>query len=134
MRRRWLWAAAALLSVGACGPTAAELLSAGQWSAAARLAVADRSLCGLAMSCSGAVQVMASEGAGRAEVHGAAAACALPRAQFGQQLLAWAGVAGAVEAVAEAVAEQLRERAAARRAVLEQAAGDLAAERQRCQP
>lgn len=121
-----------LLLTGGCGATSAELLAAGQWSAAARLAVADLSLCGPAMDCSGTVQVMASEGAGRSEVRRAATACALPRAQIGRHLLSWAGVAGAVEAVAEAVAEQLRERATARRAVLEQATGDLAAERQRC--
>lgn len=134
MRQSRLRIVVLLLCVGGCGPTSAELLSAGQWSAAARLASSNRGLCASALACSGAVQVMASEGAGRGAVREAATACALPRAAIGRQLLSWAGVAGAVEVVADAVAEQLRERAAARRAVLEQSSDDLAVERQRCQP
>lgn len=118
----------------ACIPTPAQLLRAGQWSAAAALASADRSMCVPAMRCSGAVQVLAAEGAGRAEWQEVAAACVLPRPTPGRALIGLEGVAGAVAAVADAVAEQLRERSAIRRAVSQQAADDLATERRRCLP
>ena len=122
---------AALLLTG-CSVTSSQLLRAGQWSAAAALASADRSMCVPAMRCSGAVQVLAAEGAGRVEWQETAKACVLPRPAVGSALIGLEGVAGAVAAVADAVAEQLRERAAIRRAVLHQATADLAAERRRC--
>ena len=122
---------AALLLTG-CSVTSSQLLRAGQWSAAAALASADRSMCVPAMRCSGAVQVLAAEGAGRVEWQEAAKACVLPRPAVGSALIGLEGVAGAVAAVADAVVKHLRERAAIRRAVLHQATADLAAERRRC--
>lgn len=129
-----VWLAVCLSGVAACAPTSAQLLRAGQWSAAAALASADRALCHPAMRCSGAVQILAAEGAGRAEWAEARTTCALPRPAAGAALIGLEGVAGAVAAVADAVAEQLRERAAVRRAVMEQATADLATERRRCGP
>lgn len=129
--RAWLLAAVVLF---ACVPTPAQLLRASQWSAAAALASADRTLCAPAMRCSGAVQVLAAPGSGRAEWSEAQQACVLPRPTPGRALIGLEGVAGAVAAVADAVAEQLRERAALRRAVSQQAADDLATERRRCLP
>ena len=122
---------AALLLTG-CSVTSSQLLHAGQWSAAAALASADRSMCVPAMRCSGAVQVLAAEGAGRVEWQETAKACVLPRPAVGSALIGLEGVAGAVAAVADAVVKHLRERAAIRRAVLHQATADLAAERRRC--
>lgn len=124
-------ALAAILLSG-CSVTSAQLLRAGQWSAAAALASADRAMCAPALRCSGAVQILAAEGAGRAEWADASAACVLPRPAAGTALIGLEGVAGAVAAVADAVTEQLRERAAVRREVQRQATADLATERRRC--
>lgn len=127
--RAWLLAAVVLF---ACVPTPAQLLRASQWSAAAALASADRTLCAPAMRCSGAVQVLAAPGSGRVEWADAQAACMLPRSDTGRALIGLDGLAGAVEAVADAVVKHLQEQAAIRRAVLHQATQDLATERQRC--
>lgn len=125
-------AAALCLLLAGCIPTPAQLLLAGQWSAAAALKAADPALCGPAMRCSGAVQVLAAPGSGRAEWSAAQAACILPKSDAGRALIGLEGLAGAVEAVAKAVAEHLQETAAIRRAVLHGATSNLAAERKRC--
>ena len=116
----------------ACIPTPAQLLRASQWSAAAALKSADPALCEPAMRCSGAVQVLAAPGSGRAEWSEAQAACVLPRSAAGRALIGLDGLAGTVEAVADAVVKHLQEQAAIRRSVLHQATGDLATERKRC--
>lgn len=120
------------LALCACIPTPAQLLRASQWSAAAALASADPALCQPALRCSGAVQILAAPGSGRAEWSEAQAACVLPRSATGRSLVGLDGLAGAVEAVADAVVKHLQEQAAIRRSVLHQATGDLAVERKRC--
>ena len=124
---------AALLLTG-CSVTSSQLLRASQWSAAAALASADPAMCHPAIRCSGAVQVLAAPGSGRAEWSEAQAACVLPRPAAGRALVGLEGIAGAVEAVADAVVKHLQEQAAIRRAVLHQATADMATERRRCLP
>jgi hypothetical protein len=124
-----------MMGLAGCAPTAAELLTAGRWSSAARAACfADVALREPAMGCSSSVQAMASEGARRKEVRTAAAACDLPN---GAARRAFAGALGplldAAGELAAALAEQLREREAIRQAVLRQAIADLEAE-QLCLP
>jgi hypothetical protein len=126
--------AVGLLIVGGCSPTSAELLRGGHWSSRARAACSvDPALRGPAISCSSAVQVMASEGAGRKDVNSTDKACALSQ---GPLIVAAAAIGPLLDAagqLAAALAEQLREREAIRQAVLRQATADLEAE-QLCFP
>lgn len=117
----------------ACSPTAAELITAGRWSAGARdSCLTDLERCKPAIGCSGAVQVMASEGAGRPHVRAAEVACVPPS---GSVRAAWTlgQLAEAAGEVAGALAERLRERERVRVEVLRQATSDLAAEKLRAE-
>lgn len=126
-------AALALLLCG-CPATSAELLQAGQWSAAARVAVKDRELCAPAQACSAAVQILASEGAKRSLVAPTAAACLLPRAtRPAAPIISLDGFVALADAAARAAAAALAERETVRQLVLQQATADLNAERVRCQ-
>jgi len=125
--------AALALLLCACAPTASDLLAAGQMSAAARVAVKDRELCAPAQACSAAVQILASEGAGRAQVKASAAACLLPRpARLAVPIISLDGFIALADAAARAAAAALAERETVRQLVLQQATADLNAERVRC--
>lgn len=121
------------LLLSGCSPTSAELLTAGQWSAAARVAVKDPALCAPAQACSAAVQVMASEGAGRAQAKAGAVACVLPRpVRPAVPIISLDGFIALADAAARAAAAALAERETVRQMVLQQATADLMAERDRC--
>lgn len=126
-------ASALALLLCACSPTSAELLQAGQWSAAARVAVKDRELCAPAQACSAAVQILASDGAKRSLVASTAAACLLPRAaRPAVPIISLDGFVALADAAARAAAAALAERETVRQLVLQQATADLMAERVRC--
>lgn len=126
-------AAALVLLLAACAPTSADLLIAGQWSTAARVAVKDPALCAPAQACSAAVQILASEGAGRSLVAPTAAACLLPRAaRPAVPIISLDGFIALADAAARAAAAALAERETVRQLVLQQATADLMAERVRC--
>lgn len=130
MRRLTILACLAL--VAACSPTSAELVEAGQWSSSARGAcLADIGQCQPALTCSGSVLAMASEGAGRDQVRTGAAACRRPWAalRLASAVCSLGTLVDAMGEIVDIVAKQLREREAVRVAVLTQAAADVAAER-----
>ena len=120
------------LLLAACAPTASELLIAGQWSASACLAVADRALCEPAQACSAAVQALASEGAKRSLVAPTAQACILPRRRLATLILGLDGLGALVDEIGRQAAGVLAERENVRQLVLQQAGADLNAERVRC--
>lgn len=119
--------------LGACRPTAADYLMARTWSARARAAVvADRSQCEPAQACSTAVQILASEGAGKAHVTTASAACILPARARGASVMDLGGLLAAADVIAKITADRMLEREQARLATLQQAGEDLDAEHRIC--
>jgi hypothetical protein len=141
----------ALLLAG-CAPTASELLQGGLWSSNARRACSLPGSCTASESCIGSVVVLAAEGAGRAAVRSSASRCApftappsvaMERAA-GPHLFdlgSLGGVTAAVDAISNAVAAQVaaasaraQEREQTRKAVLAQAAHDLAVVQGRAAP
>ena len=121
MTRAWLIA----VVLSACAPTPADLLIAGQWSAAARLAVKDRALCEPALACSAAVQILAADGAKRSMVAPTERACALPLpVRSAVPILSLDGFIALGDAAAKIAADVLAEHERVRVQVLSQATAD----------
>lgn len=120
------------LIVGCGAPTAAELQQGGIWSHLARVGCTVPGSCPAQHRCTTSVLVMASDGAGKAEVKAVAANCTGPAiappsvVPETHTFMGLDDVIGAVGAAVKVAADKATEYQQVRRAVKEQALGDVA--------